>query len=296
MSSQNHKNPILTPPEIRLIHDIAGSDSVPFSALSNEQKAEFFRRQSLLHDGYPLDYLLSETEIAGMRFVIPNGVFIPRPETELILPKLRDFLKDKSPKQGRCLSSRRILKQVQDDGEYIMNFSKKILIDMCCGTGFLGVQLAADFDSVLSVDISLLALQTTQKNATLNSVSNLCTLHSDGFYSPKISSYIAHNSDWVLVCNPPYVPLSDVIHTAKNKIKFEPAEAIFSGKDGLDFFRQTLQFLATTRYPPQVCFFELDPRNVGQAEKLFRQNISECITEIWKDCDGRERFLVVNKA
>jgi len=71
-------------------------------------------------------------------------------------------------------------------------------------------------------------------------------------------------------------------------LQFEPKRAIFSGRDGLNtFIRLVHQLDSLPR--PKLVVFELDPRNIRQAQKLLDPWFA---TEVWLDDNGWERVLV----
>jgi len=260
--------------------------------LTKKQKRDFIHKCNLLKKGYPLDYLLSKTIIAGHHFFIPKGVFIPREETEEISPKLVTWVLEIKNKFKNDFKNRF---QLTSSG-YKLDFIEEInlvenLVDMCCGSGFLSILLAKNFNKVYNVDISDLALKTTIKNAKQNSILNLTSIRSDAFGNPNISNLL-QQKPWILVCNPPYVPLSDKKFAAQQKIQFEPKIAIYSGKDGLNFFSRILKQLAKMQNKPLGIFFELDERNVFNAQAKMNLFLPKYQTQIWQDCNQKNRFLV----
>jgi release factor glutamine methyltransferase len=216
-----------------------------------------------LEEGYPLDYLLSEIKFLGLRVKVEPGVFIPRPETEEWVGRLSRSLDD-HPK-------------------------KPLLVDLCAGTGVIGLSLAKFYEEVRLVDFSEVALENILLNTTKNGVQNVQVIQSDLLIDERVRTKILQSENWDLVCNPPYVPDVDRRNLRINKIEYEPPEAIFGGEDGLEIFEKILAQLKSLPLP-QNAYFELDPRNINQARgrlsKLFGH------TEIWPDGNGLERVLV----
>jgi release factor glutamine methyltransferase len=57
-------------------------DNLP---VEQAQSRSFWNLLALRARGLPLQYLLGETEFMGLRFKLRPGVFIPRPETEILV-------------------------------------------------------------------------------------------------------------------------------------------------------------------------------------------------------------------
>ncbi len=100
------------------------------------------------------------------------------------------------------------------------------VLDMGCGSGFLGLVAAKTAGRVLSVDVNQSALECTEQNARLNGSTNLEVRRSDLF------SNIAGSFDFILF-NPPYLPTEEG----------EPRDAVSlawdggqSGRDVIDRF------------------------------------------------------------
>jgi len=268
---------MLTSTDRFILLDILGlekNDILPaFSALTDDQKQEFYTKKQRVDEGYPLDYVLNKTPIGNYTFHIPPTVFIPREETELILPKLRQKMDW-------------WMKECKHNKPEVNG------MDMCCGTGFLGINIADTVNSMWFVDISKEAVKTTTQNIQENSIQSTRVIHSDLFSSVDLFDVSKNVKDWIFVCNPPYVPEIDKKDVVKNNIQYEPELALFSGEDGLDFFKQCISNLNKFEKKPGFIFFELDPRNVQKAFQCFVERYPGYKAEIWQDCWERERFLV----
>ncbi|MGL4758953.1 MAG: HemK family protein methyltransferase [Patescibacteria group bacterium] len=207
---------------------------------------------SKIEDGYPLDYITGEIELENVRITIREGVFIPRPCTETL---------------------------IQFASNLIIKYNLKNVLDICSGSGFIGISLAKRFKncSITQIEISTLAFEINKTNIYLNELKNVQLLNTDAL---KLD-YRAFKEDSFLICNPPYVPLE--FHKS---VMYEPTEAIYSGVTGLTFFEEFIRILPN-KFPTHI-LFELDPRNIKQAQALLSKNF---LTEIVNDDEGFERFL-----
>jgi release factor glutamine methyltransferase len=272
------------------------------------QQIELLEKQiEMLKSGYPLDYLLGEVEILGLRLRLNENVLIPRPETEEWLQEftknmevnknfnilnsilnldLDYFLKNHSNKDSKEKSIPSILKQ------------NSLLVDLGCGSGIIGLYLSKFFDAVLATDISNKALKIAKVNAKINKKINIGFYQSNGFSNSLVTKRINNfcnfkKTSWTLVANLPYLPNEDKDKQEQYKVKYEPDLALYSGNDGLDLFRKVLTELGEFKVKPQQVIFELDPRNIRSAKSLLENMNYE--TTIWTDSGDFERVLIGNK-
>jgi release factor glutamine methyltransferase len=221
--------------------------------LTGDQQQLYDFYLSKLKSNYPLDYIIGNIEFDNITLDINEGVFIPRPCTEKLISLALDIIKTQS-------------------------FTT--ILDVCSGTGFIGLNIAKKFAStnIVCIENSSTALECLTKNVELNSLKNVKIINLDALDL----DYSEYNNS-LLLCNPPYVPELEF----DDSVRYEPKEAIYSGKSGLTFFKKFIRMF-TNKFPDQF-IFELDPRNIFEAQQQFK-NIF--YTEVIKDEDGFDRFLV----
>ena len=80
-------------------------------------------------------------------------------------------------------------------------------------------------------------------------------------------------------------------------LKFEPAEALFTGENGLELIQKLLEQICAliTHYPniPISCFIEFDPRQTPFLKKLIAGILPNAKVEIKKDLAGLNRIAVI---
>ena len=224
--------------------------------------------QKIGREKFPVQYLLNEQEFYGRKFYVDKGVLIPRQDTEILVEKMIDTLKDK------------VLKN---------EIHPKIL-DIGVGSGIIGITAALEIESsyVLGVDISDKALETAQKNKEILKVSNIKFLKSDLFENVEFREFD------MIVSNPPYISLNEVGIMSDDTLLHEPSEALFAKNDGLYFYYEICQkasdYLADFGY----LLFEIGYKQGKNVAKIMASSGFKNI-EVVKDLAGLDRVVIGQK-
>lgn len=224
--------------------------------------------QKIGREKFPVQYLLNEQEFYGRKFYVDKGVLIPRQDTEILVEKMIDTLKDK------------VLKN---------EIHPKIL-DIGVGSGIIGITAALEIESsyVLGVDISDKALETAQKNKEILKVSNIKFLKSDLFENVEFREFD------MIVSNPPYISLNEVGIMSDDILLHEPSEALFAENDGLYFYYEICQkasdYLADFGY----LLFEIGYKQGKNVAKIMASSGFKNI-EVVKDLAGLDRVVIGQK-
>ena len=188
----------------------------------------------------PIQYILGETEFCGMRFLVEEGVLIPRPETE---------------------------EMVQFLAVGYWPLAVKIL-DIGTGSGCIAISLAKllkDSD-VTAVDVSEKALEIAKKNAAANGVNVRFVL--DDIFNPQ-NPELTENKYDIIVSNPPYVCESEKKEMRANVLDYEPSSALFvSDSDPLIFYRKILEFAQKALNPNGEIWFEINEKFGNEMKNL----------------------------
>lgn len=154
--------------------------------------------------GEPVAYIVGWREFHGHRFRVTPDVLIPRPDTETLVDAA--------------------LALVPGDA------SARVL-DLGTGSGCVAISiaLARPLAQVVATDSSPAALAVARGNAQALEARNLRLLAADWYAG------ISGRFD-LIVSNPPYIAAADP-HLATGDLRFEPADALSPGGDGLDALR-----------------------------------------------------------
>ena len=222
-------------------------EAPPLSAALKESIDGIAKRRA---QGEPLQYILGKWEFMGLPFYTRPCALIPRQDTETL-----------------CEEALKI------------NGRGKTFLDLCCGTGCIGVSLAklGGFE-VTFADISPDCLALARENAALNGVSGK-------FLLTDMFSDISDSFDLICV-NPPYIPTSELA-SLQAEVKREPVLALDGGADGLDFYRRISRDYAAHLNPGGALLMEV---GAGQAEDVAAMFPK---AEIIKDICCIERVVAV---
>jgi release factor glutamine methyltransferase len=165
-------------------------------------------------NGQPLAYALGRADFGGHTFLVTPAVLIPRPETEWLVRRGEDYLRE------RRYGKRR-------GGEVA-------LLDLGCGSGCIGISLALTHPElrVTLADVSEAALEVAQANAEKHGVLDRCDFkHGDWFAWAKRRERFD-----VILCNPPYITRRDDPELEAQVREHEPSIALFLEGDPEEFF------------------------------------------------------------
>jgi release factor glutamine methyltransferase len=204
----------------------------------------------------PLAYLIGEREFYGRAFRVTPDVLIPRPETEFVIDEvitLARARRDADTDAGRR--------------------AQRVIVDIGTGSGCIAVTLALELPQakLIATDTSVEALRVAQDNARRHGVAGRIEFR----HGPFLAGF-ADPVDLV-VTNPPYVPESDRASLAPEVAIFEPAAALFAGRDGLDVIRELVPRAATALGPGGALVMEI---GLGQATEVQRLVEHAGLTEV----------------
>lgn len=209
-----------------LLEDVLGKDRAwvtthPEYEISEQDLVQITKLIQQRVQRVPLAYIRGKVWFYGRFFAVNEHTLIPRPESE-------NFIE--------------LLKEIAESGE--RRAESFTVADVGTGSGVLAITTKLELPStkVIATDISLEALKVAKKNAHTQ---NLDIIFLCGFLlDPLITNHYPLSA---IVANLPYVP-NDMITSPE--ITQEPAEALFSGTDGLDHYRNFWQQLKSLDTKP----------------------------------------------
>ena len=212
---------------------------------------------------YPLQYILGEWGFYKYTFKVGVGVLVPRSDTEILVETVCEYLKNKeTPK----------------------------VLDLCAGSGCIGISIACDYpeSAVVMVEKYQEAKRYIDENVKLNKAYNTMTILGDVFEGTANTEKYD-----LIVSNPPYIPPSEM-DIISPETKFEPQTALLGGNDGLDFYRAIIENYKNSLKVGGMLAFEVGINEAERVLELLKENGFEK-TEIIKDLNMIERVVTALK-
>ena len=153
-------------------------------------------------------------------------------------------------------------------------------IDLCCGTGCLGISLLKEFESSKCdfIDISNQALLNCKRNISALSVENRSSIFESNLFENYPISKIKDIR--FIVCNPPYIP-TERYFLLDNETLHDPRISLDGGSKGLDFYIRIVEFLKIQQFTGDV-YFEIDPIIV---KDLYKFLLEKALKIVYKKQD-----------
>ncbi|MDR1768091.1 MAG: peptide chain release factor N(5)-glutamine methyltransferase [Propionibacteriaceae bacterium] len=278
--------------------------SMPLSAsLDAEQRRRYDALAARRRDGEPLQYLTGRAYFRTIEVSVRPGVFIPRPETEVMVGWALDRL-GFTQSAGSAVGGRTTERTAADGGGKARAMPAEIggdtvedgggadalapvVVELCAGSGAVSLALWAETGAGLrqyAVEIDPLAWDCAQANLVGTGVDLRLGDMADAF--PELDG----QADLV-IANPPYVPLSQRAMVAGDVLGREPDLALFSGVDGLDAIRLVAEVAARLLRPGGAVCCEHAESNAEGAVDAFARRGEFGGVEDHHDLTRRPRFV-----
>ena len=234
--------------------------------LTEQAVARFWSQIQARAGGTPLQYLLGETEFFGQRFAVGPGVFIPRPETEIVVEAALGALREHAARLARPLR----------------------LLDLGTGSGCIAVTLARALAAcvVVGVEVSWTALSIAKKNVHRHGLEDRVHLVC-GWWCDSIRG----SFDGIL-SNPPYVPSAQVDRLPRD-VRQEPRISLDGGEDGMRVLFQLITKIPRLLAPGGVLAFECGEEHANKlARTVAARGWANTVT-LLHDLTGRPRGVLI---
>ena len=211
--------------------------------------------------GLPLEHILGWAEFCGLRVAVDLQVFVPRVRTEFLV------------RQAAALAR-----------------PHAVVVDLCCGTGAVGLALLAALSAagtppaeLHAADIDPAAVSCARRNlidpgsavldcgvlssGVLSSSILKCEVHQGDLYDPLPDRL--HGRVDLLVVNAPYVPTGAIELLPTEARVHEARVALDGGSDGLDLHRRVAAGAAGWLAPGGRLLIETSERQAGHTAEVF---------------------------
>ncbi len=208
----------------------------------------------------PLQHIIGSSQFRHVRLQVRPGVFVPRPETEVVA--------------GAAIDAARRL-------------ATPTVIDLCCGTGAIAAAVADEVPGarVVAVDIDPAAVALARDNLGGTHAVVVQGDVSDGELLADLDGTVD-----VVVSNPPYIP-PDGVPIDPEVRDHDPARALYGGgADGLDLPRAVVAVAARLLRPGGVLIMEHGDRQAERVRALLGGEFEDVVTR--RDLTDRDRFVL----
>lgn len=238
--------------------------SFPYRTMSESELLKIHFAVKQLKKYCPIQYVFGKASFCNLDIKVTSDVLIPRPETE------------------------ELVEWIVNDCRRNDASKKNVILDIGTGSGCIALAVAAQLEQaeVIGADISENALSIARENAALLGLQVL-------FYKMDI----LNDNDWhqrpidIIVCNPPYVRISEKKVMNTNVTLYEPELALYvNDDDPLIYYRAVLRFANLVLNSGGALYFEINEAFGLQIKALAQDNHFADVT-LRKDLSGKHRML-----
>ncbi len=250
--------------ELLLSHILNCSSERLITSLGEEFPAQSkILLDELLHQRaqeMPLSLIRGRKNFCGFSFLVAQGIFIPRFDSEILIYAL---LEKKS--QGNRI------------------------LDLCAGTGALGLSafLLGNFREVVLTDISEKALQLAKRNAARLGVASARFLRGD-LWNPLDADPLRFDA---ILCNPPYIPSEECESLPLSVRKYEPRRALDGGKGGLEIHARIAERIVEFLQPGGWAVVEVAPFQEEKVSRMWLESGMKNVDAVF-GIDGEPRGVI----
>lgn len=214
-----------------------------------------------LEKGEPVQYIVGNVDFYGLIFNVNPCVLIPRFETEELVSKTIEYIKQ------------------------YFDYPIKA-VDLGTGSGCIAVTLKNKLGNNIdmsAVDISKDALEVAMENAKNNNV-DITFYHGD-MLEPLNEKYD------VIISNPPYIRKDEeIMNIVRNN---EPSIALYAENDGLANYEKILSKAKNYLNTKNMIAFEIGFSQANRITEIARTYFPESIIKVEQDMQDRDRFIFI---
>ena len=212
----------------------------------------------------PLQHILGVAPMGPLELRVGPGVFIPRPETELL---------------------------AEWGVSVVAGVDKPTVVDLCTGSGAIAAYVATVVPAarVTAVEIDSAAAEWAQANFDAFAP-QVEFVMGDATYD-QVLPQLRGACDLVL-SNPPYVPEAAEVET---EVHYDPPQAVFGGVSGMDVITPMIDVMLDLLKPRGYLGIEHDDTTSAEVKAVLAATgrCDEIVAR--RDLAGRERFVTARK-
>jgi release factor glutamine methyltransferase len=205
--------------------------------------------------GEPIEQVVGWAEFAGLRVLVDPGVFVPRRRSEFLVEVALALADPPGP---------------------------RVIADLCCGTGALGLAVAAGLRlrgvELYAADLDPAAVACARRN-----VEPAGGHVSAGDLFSALPDSLRGRID-VLICNAPYVPTTEIAFMPVEARDHEALMALDGGVDGLSILRRVAAGAATWLAHDGVLLVETSERQAASMAAVM--TVAGLAAQVHEDDDS----------
>lgn len=260
----------------------------------------------------PVAYIVGHREFWGRRFDVSPAVLVPRPDTETLVQRALDLVP--RPPKKRFLPPEPEVEATAGDAEPedaapapieappelaeppddpAMKPAEARILDLCTGSGCIGLTLAAERPHVRVdlTDTSAAALAVARANAERHGLSERARLLEGDLFGP-VGDAVYH----LIVCNPPYVTEAELAECDPEVRDHEPRLALVPGPTGLEVIERLLAGAGAHLERGGTLLVEVGAGQAREVERLANAQPWCAETRVHEDLGGIERVVEARRA
>ncbi|XP_076236452.1 hemK methyltransferase 1 [Calliopsis andreniformis] len=233
----------------------------------------------------PIQYIIKEWDFCDITLKLVPPVFIPRPETEILV----DF----------------VLKRLSTSEK-----SSHEILEIGCGSGAISLAIAHSNETAncIAIDANLQACELTKENRDRLGLENkVAVLHaklkddgtidlSDVLSKPENIDLNSKSFD-IIVSNPPYIPTKKIPTLAPEIKVYEDIKSLDGGDDGLKVVKPILKYAASALKPGGRLLLEVDSSHPEYIQFFTKKYpvLKLQYEHTYKDFCNNDRFVEILK-
>lgn len=212
----------------------------------------------------PISYLINKREFWKYEFYINESVLIPRHDSEIIIETVLKYVPDINTKYS--------------------------ILDLGTGSGCLIISLLKEYKNShgLGIDIDLESLKVAKTNKSVLLNEPRLMFSNDSFENFQTKEFD------IIVCNPPYIPVSQMDNIEDQITLYEPHQSLFAEENGLLNYKKIIKNLRKNINKHQLIFFEIGINQSLSVINLLKIN-NFAVISIENDLANIPRCIVAKR-
>jgi len=202
---------------------------------------EYLKRRSTFE---PAQYIIGTVEFYGLEFKVSPAVLIPRPETEILVESVINFVNKED---------------------------KLRIMDIGSGSGNISIAIAVNLANayVTGIEVSESAIKIAEENLKKYNCNKRVSFLNCDILSVNRDELTDFD---IIVSNPPYVSKEDYGKVQKEILNYEPNIAVTDFYDGFKFYREIISLAAQILKPDGKIFLEIAQGQSKKINEIMKEN------------------------